>query len=200
MHSLLSVMLTLMTIATVLLSAQDKRIDVQRSTLTIHVSKSGVFSAAGHDHWINASIFAGVINESDSPHVEFKVEASTMRVKPDPAVDAKTQAEIQRNMQEKTLESAAYPKIAFRSSHIEKQSDGGWKVNGALTLHGVTKSITTSVKRNDGVYIGQATIKQTDFGIKPVTAAAGTVKVKNELEITFHVVTGVQFDANQQQR
>jgi hypothetical protein len=180
-------MLTLMTIATVLLSARDKRIDVQRSTLMIRVGKSGVFSAAGHDHWSSASISAGLINESDSPHVEFSVEASTMRVKPEPAVDAKTQGENQRNMQEKTLDSATYPESLFRSSHVEKQNDGGWKVDGALTLHGVTKSVSTSVKRNDGVYIGQATIKQTDFGIKPVTAAGSAVKVKNELEITFRV-------------
>jgi hypothetical protein len=132
---------------TTLLSATDK--DVHRSTLTIYVGKAGVFSAAGHEHRINAPISAGVVNDSDQPRVEFRVEASKMAVKPDPAVDSKTQSEIQRNMQEKTLESA--------------------------------------------------TIRQPDFGIKPISVAGGAVKVKDELAIDFHIVTGGQHDASQQQ-
>jgi polyisoprenoid-binding protein YceI len=175
-----------------LVSAQDKAIEVQRSTITIHVGKAGVFSVAGHEHWVNAPISGGVLNDSDRPHVEFRVEASKMLVKPDPTVDAKTQAEIQRDMQEKTLESAKYPEISFRSSRVDKQMDGQWKVDGTLTLHGVTKPITSVVKRNGDAYVGHAMLRQTDFGIKPVSAAGGTVKVKNEVEIDFHIVTGPQ--------
>ena len=116
-----------------LVSAQDKAIDVQRSTITVHVGTAGVFSVAGHEHWVNAPISAGVLNDSDRRHVEFKVDASRMAVKADMKVDAKTQAEIQRDMQEKTLESARYPEISFRSSRVEKQTDGQWKVDGTLT-------------------------------------------------------------------
>jgi hypothetical protein len=35
---------------------------VQRSTITVHVGKAGVFSVAGHEHWVNAPIAAGVLN------------------------------------------------------------------------------------------------------------------------------------------
>ena len=45
-------------------AAQDTAIDVQRSTITIHVGKAGLLSAAGHDHWINAPISSGTIRES----------------------------------------------------------------------------------------------------------------------------------------
>ena len=34
------------------LVAQEKAIDTQRSTITIHVGKSGLLSAAAHDHTI----------------------------------------------------------------------------------------------------------------------------------------------------
>jgi hypothetical protein len=37
-------------------------------------------------------------------------------------------------------------------------------------------------------YRGAATLKQTDFGITPVTVAGGTVKVKDEVKIEFEVV------------
>ena len=33
---------------------QGKAIDAQRSSLTIHVGKAGLLSAAGHEHWVNA--------------------------------------------------------------------------------------------------------------------------------------------------
>jgi len=73
------------------LLAQDRTIDVERSTITIHVSKAGLLSAAGHEHWVNAPISSGAINDSTAPRVEFTVETAKMRVKPDPKIDAKTE-------------------------------------------------------------------------------------------------------------
>ncbi len=166
--------------------AQDKAIDVQHSTLTIHVSKSGLFSVAAHEHWVNAPISSGKYSVSEPARIEFTVNAAKMEVKPDPKVDAKTQAEIQKDMQDMTLESAKYPEIVFRSSSIVKSGDG-WKVDGALTLHGVTKTVHADVKKTGDTYTGRTTLKQTDFGIKPVTVGGGLVKVKDELEIDFQI-------------
>src|SRR5271154_6322740 len=102
------------------LLAQDKShervIDTQRSTITIHVGKSGLFSAAGHDHTINASISSGTIRESGTPHIEFTVDTAKMMVKPDPKVDAKTLATIQTDMEEMTLETKKFPEITFHAS------------------------------------------------------------------------------------
>jgi hypothetical protein len=36
-------------------------------------------------------------------------------------------------------------------------------------------------------YRGSATLRQTDFGIKPLTVAGGTVKVKDEVKIEFEI-------------
>ena len=169
------------------LIAQERAIDAQRSTITIHVGKAGLFSMAGHEHWVEAPISSGAVHESPPASVEFKVNAAKMQIKPDPKVDAKTQSEIQKDMQERVLESAKYPKIVFRSSRVEKQTDGQWRVEGVLTLHGAMKPIAVSVMRTGEAYTGRATLRQTDFGIKPITAAGGTVKVKNELEVEFRV-------------
>ncbi len=173
------------------LCAQDKPFDIQRSTISIHVGKAGLFSVAGHEHWVEAPISSGVLNESAPAHVEFRVEAAKMKVKPDPKIDSKTQAEIQKDMQDKTLESARFPEILFRSSHVEKEAEGQWRVEGTLTLHGLTRPTSLSVKRSGDAYIGRATLRQSDFGIKPITAAGGTVRVKNELEIGFHIVANL---------
>jgi len=66
-------------------------------------------------------------------------------------------------------------------------TEGQWKVEGDLTLHGVTKSISLIVKRAGDAYTAHTILKQTDFGIKPVTVGGGMIKVKNEVEIDFQI-------------
>ena len=165
---------------------QNKRIDAGRSTITIHVGKAGLFSAAGHEHWVDAPISSGAVNELQGT-VELRVEAAKLRVRPDPKVSAKDQAQIQSDMQEKVLESVRFPDITFRSAHATKTAEG-WQVEGMLTLHGVTKPVAANVVRNGNGYAGEAVLRQTAFGIKPVSAGGGTVKVKDEVQISFHIV------------
>ena len=110
-----------------------------------------------------------------------------MTVKPDPKVDARTQATIQTDMEEMTLETKRFPQIAFRSSHIEKIADGQWKVDGDLSLHGVTKSVSLAVKQTGDSWTTHTVLRQTDFGIKPISIGGGMIKVKNEVEIDFQI-------------
>jgi polyisoprenoid-binding protein YceI len=169
------------------LAAQDVAIDVQRSTISIHVGKTGLFSAAGHEHWVDAPIASGTIGESPAPHVEFTVETAKMRVRPDPQVDAKTQVQIQKDMEDMTLETGKFKEISFRSSRADMGPADQWNVEGMLTLHGVTKPLKLIVKRNGAAYASHVILKQTDFGIKPVSVGGGLVKVKNEVEIDFQI-------------
>jgi hypothetical protein len=170
------------------LVAQEKAIDTQRSTITIHVGKSGLFSAAAHDHTISAPISSGAILESGTtPHIEFRVETAKMTVQPDPKIDAKDQATIQTHMEEMTLETKTFPEIAFRSSRVQKLADGQWTVDGDLSLHGVTKAVSLTVKKSGESWTTHTVLKQTDFGIKPLSVGGGTIKVKNEVEIDFQI-------------
>ncbi len=171
------------------LSGADRPIDTQRSTLTVHVRKAGILSAAAHDHWVDAPVDAGVVNDSGAPRVEFSVRAAALAVKPDPKVDSKTQAEIQKDMQDKTLESKQFPEINFRSSRVESESDGRWRVEGLLTLHGTSRPIVVEVKEANGEYTGETTIRQTDFGIRPIRLANGLIKIRDELDVAFHIAT-----------
>jgi polyisoprenoid-binding protein YceI len=166
--------------------AQDTPIDVQRSTITIHAGKAGLLSAAGHDHTIAAPISSGTIRETADPHVEFTVETAKMTVMPDPKVDAKTRETIQKDLEEMTLETKKFPQITFRSTHISKLADG-WKVEGDLSLHGVTKPVSLAVKKSGSSYTAHTTLKQTTFGIKPVSVGGGMIRVKDEIELDFAI-------------
>lgn len=166
--------------------AHERPIDTQRSTITIHVGKAGMFSMAAHEHWVSAPIASGVIDETGA-RVEFKVRSASMMVKPDPKVDAKDHDQIQKHMEEMTLETAKYPEITFRSTHVEKVAEGQFKVEGTLTLHGAFKPVTVIVKREGESYTGHTVIKQTDFGIKPISIAGGAIKIKDPVDIDFQI-------------
>jgi polyisoprenoid-binding protein YceI len=170
------------------LKQEDAAIDVQRSTISVHVGKAGLLSAAGHDHTIAAPISSGIMRESATPRVEFTIETAKMTVQPDPKVDAKTQAQIQKDMEEMTLETRKFSEIAFKSSRVDKLAGDQWKVDGDLSLHGVTKPIVLNVKRAGDSYTGHTTLKQTDFGIKPISVGGGMIKVKDQIEIDFAIV------------
>lgn len=167
--------------------AAERPIDIARSTLRIHVGKSGLFSAAGHEHWVAAPLAEGSVEESEPAHIWFRVDASKLTVEHDAKLSAADQAQVQQTMQAKVLNSAQYPEIRFRSTAVERRGDGAWLVKGALSLHGEEHSVSTTVRKQANAYIGSCRIKQTDFGIKPVRVAGGMVKVENELQIEFSI-------------
>jgi polyisoprenoid-binding protein YceI len=165
------------------LFASERAIDPAHSRITIHVGKSGLFSAAGHEHKVSAPIAEGAIDDSQAGHVWFRVETARMTVLPE-----KDQEEVQSTMQKSVLESAKFPEIRFESTSIHKIENGKWTITGNLRLHGKITSITVEVHNDSGAYLGEARIQQTQFGIKPISAAGGTVKVKDELKIEFVIV------------
>jgi len=167
--------------------AQARPIDTQRSTITIHVEKAGLLSAAAHEHWVSAPVASGVIEESGSAYVEFKVQSAKLTVKPDPKVDTKIDEEIQKDMEVMTLETAKYPEIVFRSTRVEKVAEDLFKVEGVLTLHGAAKPVSLIVKRDGESYTCHTVIKQTDFRIKPISLGGGMIKIKDAVDIDFQI-------------
>ena len=88
-------------------------------------------------------------------------------------------------MLSEVLESERYPDIKFESTLVRSTGENRWMVTGNLTLHGTVSPVTTDVQKANGAYTGEVRIKQTQFGIKPVSVAGGAVKVKDELKIEF---------------
>ena len=172
-----------------LFAQQSKPIDAANSKLTVHASKSGVFSfAAGHDHTVAAPIASGSIDETKRT-VEFTVNAKDLRVL-DPGESDKNRAEIQTTMlSDKLLDVARFPTITFHSTKVEQRSPESLAITGDLSLHGQVRPITLDVKKSGNSYVGETKLKQTEFGMTPVTVAGGTVKVKDEVKISFSIVT-----------
>jgi len=166
-------------------SAEKPRsVDVANSSLKIHVYKAGLFSAFGHNHEIDAPIESGEVSESGKVSVTLRVDARKLKVVDQE--DTKSRPQVQETMLgPQVLDSTRFPEIRFESSKIEPRGQNRWIVNGNLTLHGKSHPITFDVALTDKVYRGTATIKQTEFGMTPVTVAGGSVKVKDEVKVEF---------------
>lgn len=164
-----------------------RRIDTDKSSLTVRVYKTGLFSAFAHDHEIHASVAGGSFDEQQ-PAVEFRVNASSLRVV-DPGVSESERNQIQSNMLgSKVLDSDKFAEIHFRSTQIEKVGAGKWLVSGDLSLHGQTEPVKVSVEGGNGRYSGRAQLRQREFGITPISIGGGAVKVKDEVKIEFEIV------------
>jgi len=168
-------------------SSDSRKIDGPHSAVTVRVYKSGFLSAFGHNHEIKAPIESGEVKESNSPSVELRVDARKLQVL-DPEVSQGTRTQIQDTMRGiQVLDVAHFPEMRFQSTSVEPKAPDRWIVHGNLALHGKDSPIAFEVALKGGHYRGSATLKQTDFGIKPVAVAGGTVKVKDEVKIEFDI-------------
>ncbi|HEX2663564.1 MAG TPA: YceI family protein [Candidatus Acidoferrum sp.] len=168
-------------------SSDAREIDSAHSTITVRVYKSGFLSAFGHNHEIQAPIQSGQVKESGDLSVVLRVDALKLRVL-DPEASESTRAQIQETMLgAQVLDADRFPEIRFQSTEIEPRGLEQWIVHGNLTLHGTQRPVSFEVILKGGHYRGSVPLKQTDFGIKPVTVAGGTVKVKDEVKIEFEI-------------
>jgi polyisoprenoid-binding protein YceI len=166
-------------------SAQQHKIDTQKSTLTIHVGKAGAFSGLGHEHEVRAPIHSGTADTGSQSAVEIRVEARELRVI-DQDASEKDRNDVQKTMLgPEVLDSEHHQEIVFKSTGAEPTGQGTWTLRGNLTMRGQTRPVTVQVTLKDGRYTGETTVKQTDFGIKPPGKAG--VRAKDEVKIDFDV-------------
>lgn len=169
-----------------------------QSTFTVQAFAEGLLSAFGHDPVLAIKDFSGEVQFVPG---SFEAASLKMTVKADSIVlstevKEKDRIEIEQTMREQVLEIAKYPEIVFVSSNISvtKLAEGRYRarVIGDLTFHGatqknlwITPEVTVSGESLSAK--GVFSLKQTDFGIKPFSAAAGTIKLKNELKFSFDI-------------
>ena len=173
-------------------------VEPDRSHAMIAVGKSGAFSFAGHTHEVEAPVTSGAVRlDPDTPSksdVKLVFNAAKMRVtgKGDPADDVPKVQEVM--IGEQVLDVKKFPTITFESTGVTAKGAAPsmeLTVAGRLTIRGATRPVTAPVSvRIEGAMLsatGKFLIKQTDFGIKPISVG-GVVKVKDELTITFTIV------------
>jgi polyisoprenoid-binding protein YceI len=159
-----------------------------------------VFGFAGHDHHVAARALSGAVEVDPSDwsrstvSLEFRSGALRVLEADEPPADV---PEVQRVMlSPRVLDAERFPTVAFRSTRVTVHSaDGGsgdLRIEGGLTLHGITQPVVVPVRVTmdpSGGLEAQGTcrVKQSAYGIEPPTAAGGTVRAKDEVIVRFQV-------------
>ncbi len=175
-------------------------IEPSMSHAAVQVGKAGLFSfAAGHLHEISVPIDAGSVDldpgDLARSRIRLTIKAWALAVVPkgEPPNDV---PKVQEAMQsEKVLDAARYPTIAFESTAVSVTSRAGSTVDlavaGRLTIRSATQPVTVPVHvtltADALTATGKFAVKQTAFGITPISVA-GVVVVKDALDISFTIV------------
>jgi polyisoprenoid-binding protein YceI len=186
----MAVMIAVASWAALGVAADTQAIDRDRSTLTIDVDKGGIFSALADRHVIRAPIASGLVTLEGTPAAELTVNAAEL-VAVDPALSVAKRAEVTARMiGPEVLDAARYPEIRFSSTAITPDGADQWQMSGTLLLHGASRTVVGTVSWRDAHYRGRLSLKQSAFGIRPISIAGGTVKVKDDVRVTFDIVVG----------
>jgi polyisoprenoid-binding protein YceI len=168
-------------------------IDQTKADCFVFTFKEGLLSAVAHDLKIRVTRFAIEVDEA-ARRVEGRFDAGSLRVacamqdgvESKGTLSADQKRDIETNIVNDVLEAKKHPEAHFVSSAVE-EDDGGFRVQGQLSLHGKRKSVTVVVRKDRNRYVASARVHQPDFGIRPYTAFLGTLKVKPDVEIQILV-------------
>ena len=156
------------------------------------VFRDGLLSAVAHDLLLRATGFE--LDLEPGASVVTRVRAASLRVvtalrdgrELPGALRPRDVVDIEATIAGTVLRAARFPEIRFASSAIAAAPDG-WQVEGALTLCGVTRALSTSVRRAEGRLVAEVVVHQPAFGIRPYRAMMGTLRVKPDVVVRMSV-------------
>jgi polyisoprenoid-binding protein YceI len=171
------------------------RLDPGHSRFTVRAFAAGLLSFLGHSPTFAVREFAGAVEFPDDLIAKMTLEltvgagslAAGGEVKPS------DRREIEDRMRADVLETAAFPEIAFRAaaSGTEKLAQGHYRMmlDGTLSIHGTARPHRVPVELTmfpDGLRLrGETNVRMSAFGIEPVTALGGTIRLQDETKLAF---------------
>jgi polyisoprenoid-binding protein YceI len=173
-------------------------IDPGLSRFTAKAFATGLLASMGHNPTFAIRQFTGEAKLSgEAPEqgsLRIVVQAGSLELTDQ--VSDKDRREIESTTRTDVLDAARFPEIVFEASNpsMSKGGEGFYWANitGKLTVHGVTQSqqVSAQVTVNDSQLraSGELTVRQSSFGIKPVSVAGGTLKLKDDVKVTFDLV------------
>ena len=172
--------------------------DARASRFTVKAFASGMSAGLGHNPTIAIRDFQGEgefdKETLDKARVTLRIRAESLKVEDEMRDDDRCL--LERIMREDVLATEEFPEIVFESSAVAplKMSESVYQVRltGKLSLRNVTRRLHFVSMVTLGAYNlranGEFEIKQSDFGIKPVSIAGGSMTVQDELKFGFFIV------------
>ena len=180
-------------------------VNAAKSRFQAKAVASGMLSAFGHNPTVAIRGFTGEASFSQEAPQEsslrITIDAGSLEILGD--VSEKDRQEMDRMMKADVLETDRYPEIRFEGAGkvATRLAEGMYRItlDGRLTLHGVERAVEVPCNVTVGEESlranGEFSIRQTDFQIKLVSVAGGTLKLKDELKFTFDIVARRRIEA-----
>jgi polyisoprenoid-binding protein YceI len=174
-------------------------IDPAQSLIAVTVRRGGALARLGHDHVVASRTVTGFAAPTQG-RADFSFRLDQMTVD-EPALrreagfDTQPSAEAiagtRTNMLGRVLEAERYPLVAL---HAEQPAGAGGALRLSITLHGTTRTLMVPTRIEagaDGVTAtGTFQVRQSDFGITPMSVMGGAMTVLDTLELRFRIVAG----------
>ncbi|MGH3633302.1 YceI family protein [Mycobacterium sp.] len=168
------------------LNASDGELLV-RTRVTGRAAKVGHRLTIAMKHWRATVQWA----EGEPARAELKVDVASLEVlHGEGGITALSGPEktLVRSNALKSLDVNRFPRISFDTDSIEKRPDG-YRFSGMLQIHGKTRAQVIELRTAD---LGdnwrmstEAAVRQSDFGIKPYSLLMGSLKVADEVAVSF---------------
>lgn len=169
------------------------RFDAYNSECLVFSFKDGLLARLAHDLKLQVERFS--IEVDDTTHqITATFDPSSIQVvcaqvdgRDDPsALSDGDKKKIHDNVTKDVLRVRKHPEIRFDSTQIVERGEG-FAVEGMLQMHGKTRPVQTSIRREGNRWVTDIRLHQPDFGIKPYTAALGALKIKPDVMVRLSV-------------
>lgn len=181
-------------------------LDAAASSLHILVYRGGTLARLGHNHVISSRSLQGKLWRGASledsgfsitvPVNDLIVDDADARAAEGPDFPLNVGEEARQGtkvnmMRDTLLDGARYPDISIQSTSLQGAPDAP-EVIAELRIKDRTRPIALPVKllsTQEGLRVqGEFEIKQTDFGITPLSVAMGALLVQDTIKIKFELV------------
>jgi hypothetical protein len=175
-------------------------IDPADSLVVIEVFRGGSLARLGHDHVVASHDVRGFVapglGRADLYVPLDRLAIDEPRLRADARFDSQPSDEdiagTRRNML-RALDADAHP-FALIGVAGANDASGETEMRVAITLRGVERTFQVPVRVEavgDGVAAsGRLTVKQTDFGIAPLSVLGGAIQVQDQVSLRFDIRAG----------
>jgi polyisoprenoid-binding protein YceI len=160
-------------------------------TLLVNTGRKGAAAKAGHDLSIEVTDWSATLEAGADPgqtRLELVAQGGSLRVRHGSggmqSLGDDDKDSIRQTIDDDVLKRTA---IAFHSTTVQPTDDGSrLHVAGELELFGQSKPIEFALEvGSDGRLTASATVKQSDWGMKPYSALFGALKVADEVVVSI---------------
>ena len=170
-------------------------IDPAQSLIAVTVRRGGLLARLGHDHVVASRSVTGfaapVAGRAD---FSFRLDQMTVdepALRREAGLDTQPSAAAiagtRNNMLTRVLEAERFPLVALHARQAP-----GQPVQLTITLHGVTRTVVAPARIDatpDAVTAsGTLVLRQSDFGITPMSVMGGAMTVQDSLELRYRIV------------